>query len=286
MNEKRVSNILRLKKVLFLGAFFVKLSVVGQITEIKTSFNSGVFNFDNSKSDKENILIFNNERKIGYTQNPYSERLGLLFGIGVNLIIINPGGLRYGFNYGFERMQNTVPYQSILIFDNKTQKTWRYQNVNNQTKFTLAHFNFSPIVGYQLSTNEYKINLDSSLNLGICYKFCKQRETGIIQIENEFYEFKKGRFSNTFDFRPTLSIGVQRGSTEYYFSYSRGVSNYRRKDLDSETNSFIELFRLGLTFTLFKKSTFKNLGQLSQDLKKTTKHTHQKRGRLSTQKRL
>lgn len=41
-----------------------------------------------------------------------------------------------------------------------------------------------------------------------------------------------------------------------------------------------------VTYTLFKKSTFKNPDQLSHDLKKTRKQTHQNSGRLSTQKRL
>ena len=69
-----------------------------QELEIQRSFYTGGFYFQNNflKEDVTLINLYN----YSYTDIPYSQRLGLLYGLSLNLTKTNPSKLRYGMDIG------------------------------------------------------------------------------------------------------------------------------------------------------------------------------------------
>ena len=215
-----------------------------QELEIQGSFYTGGFYFQNNflKEDVTLINLYN----YSYTDIPYSQRLGLLYGLSLNLIKTNPSKLRYGMEIGIETMKNRVDFQKVLNVKSDLSSDI---NQTGKTKLKLGFVNFFPKIGYQISKKSFRINVDGGIEVGVISKVI---EKGNISEITDRSPFTTNRKTRSFDFRPRLQIEFKKNKLGAYIAYSSGISNYIY--IGAENKTFSKLFRLGVTYGLYKIS--------------------------------
>ncbi len=234
-----------MKKIFFIiFSFTLLITALGQKTEYRIAFNSGLFSFSGKSAETESFINYSPPIS-SYTNNPYGSKNGLCYGISANLKRISKNNLVLGVDLGYEILRSKIKVN--LIDDNSGIVDYNY-NASGKTFLNFGFVNIYPQLGYRLIKNNVSVDLLAGFDLAFCLS-AKEKGKATTTDGEKFTTSIDRKTINT-DIRPRFQVSTNYKKMGAYVGYSLGMANYKSGYIGGINECYARLIRFGLTYQI------------------------------------
>ncbi len=224
-------------------------TLFAQKTELKVSFNSGLFSFAGSSVESTSKINYNktsNFEERSYTNNPYGSKSGIGYGISVDVTRVTKNGVVIGADLGYEVLRSLITIDGINGFDG----TAYFQLKADGQTFLNYHFiNLFLHFGKRFNLNETDIDIVGGFDLNQCVKGV---ETGsATDVNGKEYTTYFNRKTITADPRLRIQMNVKYSKIGFNVGYAHGFVNYNAGFIGGNSRFNSRLIRFGLSYQIF-----------------------------------
>lgn len=220
-------------------------NVLGQKTEFRLAFNSGLFSFSGQSAEKYSQINFSNPTNSGYTNNPYGSMAGICYGLSGNLKKVTKKKLDLGLDLGFETLRSKVNITAISGYTGTS--TYEY-TASGQTFLNYNFINLFPYIGHRFDIRNVSMDIVGGFDIAYCLKATEKGNA--IATNATKYSTSVDRKTISTDIRPRIQISVDYKKAGIYIGYSYGLVNYKSGYVGGTNECYARLLRFGLTYCL------------------------------------
>jgi len=220
------------------------LNAFAQTTEFSVQLNTGGFRFTGLSADKTEHINANYDTQKGYTNNPYGNQFDLSYGLSASVTKIIKSNFRLGIDIGFEVLRSKIEIDGVWQHNDLINET---VPASGKTNLNLSFINVFPKIGFQTAMQKYIVYLDAGVDIGYCLS---AKEIGSAKTDSRSFETNLDRKTIDYDIRPRIQLGVSRNKYGAYVGYSKGITNYMSDYVGGRFETFSEIIRLGIVYTL------------------------------------
>jgi len=241
------------KFLLLLFPLLLSTKIFAQKIELSVFANTGLFHYAGNSSAGSTFINAGGSVQ-GYTNNPYGNKYGLSYGLGLKAQQVSKSGFIFGIEAGYEILRSKTNIDYVYPYYD-TVYPWydlTYSTVKSsgQTFLQNNYLNFSPYLGYRFNLKKVKLDilpaLDFASNIS---SYDKGKATGTNGI---VYETNFKLNNSPLDVRLRYNAVANYGRFVLYVSYAHGLINLDKKIANfGPTGLKSELLRLGLSYRLF-----------------------------------
>lgn len=234
-----------MKKYITSLLILISITAFGQKTELKLSFNSGLFSFTGAAAENNTFINFDDKGYYGYTNNPYGSKNGLCYGLSGNIKRVTKRNLILGFDLGYEVLRSKILIDRMSFYtDNSTYQS----EATGESFLKYSSINLYPQIGYRFNTIPVSFDVTGGFDLGYCLK---ATEKGNATLWNgAIYITSVDRETIKTDIRPRLQVSTNYKKAGFYVGYSYGLANYLSGSKGGSPEAYARLIRFGLTYKL------------------------------------
>lgn len=236
-----------MKKTLLTILSFLFLSTLfAQKTELKVSFNSGLFSFAGSSVESTSKINYNktsNFEERSYTNNPFGSKNGMGYGLSVDVTRVTKNGVVIGADLGYEVQRSLITIDGINGFDG----TASFQLKADGQTFLNYHFiNLFLHFGKRFNIHDTKIDIVGGFDLNQCLKGIESGNA--TDVNGKEYTTYFDRKNITTDPRLRIQMNVKYSKIGFYVGYAHGFVNYNAGFIGGNSRFNSRLIRFGLTY--------------------------------------
>jgi len=232
-----------MKRILLTVFSLFSLTAAFAQTEVAVAFNSGLFSFGGSSAAKTSFIIVGSENN--YTNNPYGEKNGFVYGLSANAKHIFANHFLVGLDVGYEAMSSKIDIPVAYTYTSGSS----YVKASGETKLTTQFLNLHPNFGFRFGKSKTTLDLTAGMDVGFILKAQEKGEAKIA--DGTVYATDGDRKNSKTDLRPRIQLTANYQKFGVYAGYSYGLSNYMEGMIGGgpwEANS--RVIRFGVSYTI------------------------------------
>ncbi|MBJ6111511.1 hypothetical protein JAO73_20995 [Hymenobacter sp. BT523] len=237
--------------LLLLPLLAVALPAAAQHTEISGRAGVGLFWFGGPSAEGTSFVNFANNfgQPNGYTNNPYSSRLGAGLALGARVQRVGQRNGLVAFDLGYEWLRSHTTITQIYYSQAATSSFSGAYRADGRTELMAQHATAFVGVGHRFDAGALAIDALAGPEAAYVFGF-REKGSGTYNGNLNWAIDQPNRAASRFDARLRADATVWYQRLGFNASYSHGLLNYQRGLLGASPEVFARTLRLGLAYKL------------------------------------
>lgn len=248
-----------MKKYILVSIMLLALNTVyAQKMELSVQAYSGLFRYAGDCTASTSAIIGGSQN---YTNNPYGNKNGFSYGIGIQAQHVSKSGFIMGLQGGYEILRSKVlinNYDSPGLFYLTAQGQGLgalfSSQVNGSSFLQDQSINLSPYIGYRLKFKRFSIDLLPGMDIGLNLSSYDKGEATLINYTSTqalpTYKTDSKRPDAPTDVRIKFGSALNYKRVAFTASYAHGLINYEKNMTGGSHEAHSELIRFGISYKL------------------------------------
>lgn len=246
-----------MKKYLLVSIILLVFNrLCAQNMEIFVQANSGLFHYAGNGATSTSAMIAGNPN---YTDNPYGNKNGFSYGIGVQAQHVSKSGFIVGLQAGYEILRSKVTINSYQSggYNPVSQQGLGglfYSPANGNSFLQDQSIILSPYIGYHLKFKKITIDLLPGVDIGLNLSSYDKGEATLTDYTSTqalpVYRTNYKRPDAPTDVRMRFGGALNYKKVAFTASYAHGLTNYDKNMTGRNYNVHSELIRFGIAYKI------------------------------------
>jgi len=247
-----------MKKYLLVSIILLVFNrLCAQNMEIAVQANSGLFHYAGNGAASTSAMIAGNQN---YTDNPYGNKNGFSYGVGVQVQHVGQSGFILGLQAGYEILRSKVTINSYdsggISYSVQGQGLGALFSspVNGSSFLQDQSIDLSPYIGYRLKFKKIAIDLLPGADIGLNLSSYDKGEATLTDYTSTqalpVYRTNYKRPDAPTDVRIRFGGALNYKKVAFTASYAHGLINYDKNMTGGNYNVHSELIRFGIAYKL------------------------------------
>jgi hypothetical protein len=243
---------------LTLSQFFILTSLHAQKIEFSVQANSGLFHYGGKSAVAESYIHQGPFKLSNYTNNPYGNKNGFGYGVGLQGQFVSKSGFIAGLQAGYEVLKSKVDINGVLLY----YTSYDYLpsasliaplpfDAKGETYLKNKFINVSPYVGYRINLKKVNLDLMPGIDLGFGLSTYEKGKATTTEGSNTTVQTDLKRDKAPTDIRLKFGAALIYNRFGLTTSYAHGFTNYQSNIIgDTNFEAHSELMRFGVSYRL------------------------------------